>query len=202
MLPISRENKILLSKTVFIIVLACCCVACDRVPSADAMIINLAKQIPQLMKLVSAVSYVLGLFMMFKGVLAFKQYGESRTMASSHTELKTPLILMICGGGLLFLPSWVQVGLNTFWTHPNPYGYTEQYAGETQRDQFVRAMFQIMQLFGIISFIRGWLILATTSTQSVQPGTFAKGITHIIGGILLFNLYDFINVLKETVSPS
>ena len=94
-------------------------------PDASTMLSNLASTIPQFMKLVTAVAYVMGMALIIKGLMALKQYGEARTMMSTQQELKGPLIMICVGAALLYLPSSVDAGLTTFWTIPNPYGYQD-----------------------------------------------------------------------------
>ncbi len=164
--------------------------------SAADMITHIASQIPNLMRLVTALAYVLGMGFIFHGVLALKHYGEQRTMMSGQPHLKGPLIYITVGTLLLYLPTSVQVGVSTFWTEPNPYGYLQQ---QDQWSQFLNNCYMVVQLFGIIAFIRGLVILTHLGGHGGQPGTLAKGMTHIIGGILCINIYQFVQVIMITL---
>ena len=164
--------------------------------SAVDMLINFASNIPNLMRLVTAIAYVLGLYFVFHGILALKHYGEQRTMMSGQPHLKGPMIFITVGAILLYLPSSIQVGMSTFWTEPNPYGYLEQ---QDQWSQFLKNCFMVVQLFGVIAFIRGLVILTHLGGHGGQPGTFGRGITHIIGGILCINIYQFVQVIMVTL---
>ena len=163
--------------------------------SAQDMITNLADQLPNVMRMVTAIAYVLGFYFVVYGVMKLKQYGEARTQMSSQHSLKGPLIFILVGTLLVYLPSSVQVGLSTFWTEPNPYAYlndTNEWA------DFMKNCFQIIQLFGVIAVIRGLVILSHLSTQA-QHGTLGRGLTHIIGGIFCINLYQFVQVILVTL---
>lgn len=165
--------------------------------SAQDMITNIAAQIPSLMRFVTALAYVMGMYMIFYGIMKLKQYGESRTMMSQSHELKGPIILLVVGALLLYLPTSVQVGLSTFWTEPNPYGYlenTDEWSG------FINNCFLVIQLFGTIAFIRGLLILSRLGGgHGGQPDTLGRAMTHIIGGIFCINIYEFIQVILFTL---
>ncbi len=164
--------------------------------SAQDMITNIATQIPSLMRFVTALAYVMGMYMIFYGIMKLKQFGESRTMMSQSHELKGPIILLVVGALLLYLPTSVQVGLSTFWTEPNPYGYlenTDEWAG------FINNCFLVIQLFGTIAFIRGLLILSRLGGHGGQPDTLGRAMTHIIGGIFCINIYEFIQVILFTL---
>ena len=167
--------------------------------SAMDMIKNISTQIPNLMYLITALAYVMGMFFVFHGVMALKHYGEQRTMMSGQPHLKGPMIYITVGALLLFLPNSVQTGMSTFWTQPNPYGYLLQ---QDQWSQFINNCFMVVQLFGTIAFIRGLVILTHLSGQGGQPGTLGKGLTHIIGGIMCINIYQFVQMVMVTLGIS
>lgn len=164
--------------------------------SAQDMINRIAGQIPQLMRMVTAIGYVIGLYFIFFSLMKFKQFGEQRTMMSAQHHLKEPLTYLIIGALLLYLPTSVQVGMSTFWAEPNPYGYLEE---TDQWAQFINNCFLVVQLFGTIAFVRGLVILSHTGGQGGGQGQFGKGVTHVIGGILCINIYQFVKVILFTL---
>lgn len=166
----------------------------------DTLIENFSGSVPQLMQLVTAFAYVAGMFMIYKGIMLLKQYGESRTMMSSQHELKGPIIFMMVGAALLYLPSSVQSGLNTFWTNPTPLAYVNDANG--QWSTLINDSYLIMQLIGTIAFIRGLMILSHLGAAQGQPGQFGKGLAHLVGGILCINMYQFIRAVANTLGLS
>jgi intracellular multiplication protein IcmC len=164
--------------------------------SAQEMLVNIAEQVPDLMRLVTALTYVMGFYFIFYGILKLKQYGESRTMMSHEHSLKGPLILLTIGAMLLYFPTTVQMGLSTFWSEPNPYGYLND---TDEWSQFLSVCYLIIQFIGTVAFIRGLLILSHLSGQGGQPGSFGRGMTHIIGGVLCINIYQFVQVIMSTL---
>jgi hypothetical protein len=172
-------------------------IAAEAPPSAAQMLINFSQTIPSLMSLVTAVAYVMGMGLVYKGVMALKQYGDQRTQMSSAHSLKGPLLSLFIGAALLYLPSSVLTGFNTFWSDPNPYGYitkaTDQYS------IIIRDSYMIVQLIGTIAFIRGLLTLNQMGGHGGQPNTFSKGLTYIIAGILCINLFDFLGAVRGTL---
>ena len=169
--------------------------------NAQSIINNITTQIPILMQLITAIAYVAGMYFVFMGVMKLKQYGEQRTMMSGEHHLKGPLIYLIVGAMLLYLPTSVQVGLSSFWTDPSPYSYQDIIADQSQWMQFIGNCFLIIQLVGTIAFIRGLMLLSHLGKQhgGGQPGTFAKGLTHIIAGIFCINIYQFVQVMTVTL---
>ena len=164
--------------------------------NAATMITNFAASVPELMRLTTAIAYVLGLYLVMQGVLGLKKYGEQRTQMSSEHSLKGPLTMMAVGAGMLYLPTSVQQGFATFWTNPSPYAYQTSDTGPFQ--EFINACFLIVQLIGTIYFIKG-LSMMTHLDRGGQQGGFSRALTHIIGDIFCIDLYDFLNTIFVTL---
>ncbi|MHB1947078.1 MAG: hypothetical protein ACYCQI_03050 [Gammaproteobacteria bacterium] len=162
----------------------------------ETMIKNLGTAVPNLMQLVTALAYIIGMFMIAKGIIGLKEYGESRTSRSSDEHsLKGAALLIFVGTALLYLPSSVSVGISTFWSHATPFAYET-----TSSDSWaalIRNVFLIVQLVGTIAFIRGLIILSHAGAS--HQGNFGKGMAHIIGGIFCINLYEFLQVIFNTL---
>lgn len=163
--------------------------------TAQEMLKNIVSQLPQVMKMITAMAYVMGFYFIFYGIMKLKQYGEARTQMSQSHELKGPLIFMMVGALLIYLPSSVEIGMSTFWSNPSPYGYLEK---TDQWSELLNSCIMIVQVFGTIAFIRGLVILTHLGGHG-QPGVFAKGMTHIVGGILCINIYQFVQVILITL---
>lgn len=164
--------------------------------SAQDMLVNIAHQVPSIMKMVTAIAYVFGMALIFQGLLKLKHAGESRTMMSHEHSLMGPIVLILVGTMLLYIPTAVQVGTSTFWATPNPYGYDVKL--NDQWMQFINDCFLIIQLVGTIAFIRGLVMLSHLAERSGQ-GVFGKGLTHIIGGIFCINIYQVVQVIMITL---
>lgn len=166
------------------------------VNSAQTMLINISQSIPNLMQLVTAFAYVMGMVLVIRGIIKLKHMGEMRTQMSMEHSAMGPIILITIGALLIYLPSTVQMGLSTFWVEPNPYGYMEYHS---QWTDFLNVCFLIIQFVGTIAFIRGLMILSHLGGGHGQQGSFAKGLTHIIGGILCINIFQLVQVLAVTL---
>lgn len=164
-------------------------------PSPLTMLANIQSQLPNLMRLVTAIAYVMGFILVIMGIINLKHAGEMRTQMSHEHNLSKPILFIVIGAMLIYLPSAVQIGLSTFWAEPNPYGYVTQ---SDQWQQAINICYAIVQFIGVIAFIRGLLIL-TRVGHGGHHDALGKGITHIIGGILCINMYQFIQVLLATL---
>ncbi len=164
--------------------------------NAQNVLQNIATQIPMLMQLLTAIAYVMGMYFVFAALIKFKHYGESRTMMSQEHNLATPMIMILVGAALLYLPESVNVGMSTFWSNPNPYGYVQQ---QDQWATFLNDCYLIIQFIGTLAFIRGLVILSHLGGHHGGQGNFGRGLTHIIGGILCINIYQFVQVVLSTI---
>ena len=163
------------------------------------MVQNFKAALPNLMQLVTALAYVIGMFFVIRGVMLLKDHGESRTHhgGGERGHLQRGLIMIAVGAALLYLPTSVQVGMSTFWSNPTPLAYVAQQ--DDSWSQLIQACFLIIQLIGTIAFIRGLIMLTHLSHHGGGQGVFGKAMAHIVGGILCIDLYDFVNAVINTL---
>lgn len=166
-------------------------------PTLQDMLINLSSNFPALYQLITAVSYLMGLAFLLRGVYQLKIYGDMRTMMSSQSNIKGALVTLIVGSCLLFLPSAFQsVLLTTFGTQTiTPINWSTSTKNITP--EAMHAILGLVQLVGLIAFIRGFVYL----TQSGNPGSqhsLGKAMTHIIGGLFAVNIQGTVNLLQNT----
>lgn len=161
---------------------------------------NLALSVDQLYKMVTGAAYVMGCSFLFKAFYTLKVYGEARTMMASSASIKEPLTYLIIAGAFIYMPTGVDVLLNTTFGETNILSYEELPSGMnlTVANGGI-ALLRILQLIGITAFVRGWILVGRSQAQGSQPGTLGKGITHIFGGILLMNIVATINILYNTL---
>lgn len=166
------------------------------IPDLATMINNISKTVPNFMALVTAIAYVLGFVFSIKGVVELKHFGESRTMMSKEHGIGTPLIYLAVGAALFYLPTTIEVGISTFWESTSPFSYVADPKDEWS--SLIQSAFLLIQLIGVVSFIRGLVILSHTGGGGGQQGSFGRALTHIIAGIFLINMYAFLQVVFNT----
>lgn len=163
---------------------------------------NLGSSLDDIERLLTASAYLLGLFFAFKAIYAIKIYGESRTMMSSNTSLKEPILNFCVAAGLLYFPSMVDVLLMTTFGTTNILSYDDLNSNISSYFTVAnggKTLVQFLQIIGIIAFIRGWMILAKSASHGQQPGGMGKGIIHICGGVLLINIVETLNIFYNTL---
>jgi intracellular multiplication protein IcmC len=166
-------------------------------PSIDQMVINVADTMPSLISLTTALSYIMGFVMIMRSVYRFKEYGDLRTMMSSQTSIWPPIMIMVVGGLLLFLPSTIDVGLATLFGSSSIMQYQDT-SGGMDTAAMTSALILIMEFIGIIAVMRGVMMMQNVGQQGAQPGQLTKGVTFIIGGVMSINTYGTWKVLSNT----
>lgn len=166
-------------------------------PSVITIIENIAQAVPALQFFTTALAYVLGFWSVYSGLLQLKKLAEARTMGGGDAKMSGPLLYIFVGAALIYLPSSIRSGMSTFWANPNPYQYD---TGATDAwSIFVSACFNIIQLIGVIAFIRGLIILSHLGSHGGgQQATAGRAIAHIVGGIFLIDMYDFLQAVFAT----
>jgi intracellular multiplication protein IcmC len=195
-----RDNK---SQSNFILILGLFLLAMTTAssvyaaPNVGTMLQNFSLTVPQLMHLVTALAYVLGIVFIVRGIIELKKVGEARTMMSGDKNILGPIIFIVVGSMMLYLPSSIQVGTSTFWASATPLSYINN--SSDPWENIINDAYLIIQLIGTIAFVRG-LILLTHLSERGQSGTLARAMAYIIAGILCINLYSFILVVNNTLS--
>lgn len=175
--------------------------------SLDVAIENLRSSFVGITRLVTAASYVIGIALIFRGVAMYRIFANQTFGSAQRGEFAGPLVFLIVGAFLMYLPSTLDTGLNTM------YGNTElaaagdlmSYQPLTARENWNNlsdVLISYVRLIGLIAFIRGLLILSKMGHPGSQPGSVAKGLTHLVGGILLINVVETVNILAATFGVS
>lgn len=189
-------------RAIFFILLPLGLTACGKLPDTSSldieqMIINLAKTMPSLLAMFTAAAYIIGFALVLKGIYRLKEYGEMRTTMSSQTNIWGAIITLVMGSMLIFLVSSYKIGLQTLFGYSSPLRYSQD---SSSTDALVSSVVLIMQVVGVIAFIRGILLLNSGGTHHAQPGSIGKGLTFIVGGLLAINIYGTWQVLVNTLT--
>jgi intracellular multiplication protein IcmC len=164
---------------------------------------HLSGSIDQLYYMVTGCAYVIGIAFAFKALYSLKVYGEQRTMMSSNASMKEPLSYLFVAGIFIFLPTGVGVFLNTTFGTDSIMAYSAlPSAFDLTQENGGYALLQLLQLIGIIAFIRGWVLIARAGAQGQQPGGVGKGLMHVFGGVLLMNIVYTLNIVYNTLGIS
>ncbi|HEV2613411.1 MAG TPA: hypothetical protein VGV92_01750 [Gammaproteobacteria bacterium] len=165
------------------------------------MLVHLSNSFPSLWLMITALSWVIGIVLVLRGVAYLKIYGELRTMTATQSSLKIPIVFIGVGCVFLFIPTAFQTMAMTAFGTSSPLGW--QSMNTSINPIVLRAIGGFVQLLGLVSFIRGWMMLVANA-QSPGGGhaSFGKAATHIVGGFFLLNVYAFGTVLWNSFGLS
>jgi intracellular multiplication protein IcmC len=62
-----------------------------------------------------------------------------------------------------------------------------------------RPLTMIIQVIGLIAFVRGWVLIARSASQGQPPGGTGKGFMHVFGGILAINIVGTLEMINNTL---
>ncbi len=170
------------------------------IPDFVTIMNNISDQMPALWRVITSGTFLVGLFFALKSIYLFKEYGETRVMMSSNTDVRKPIGYLLISIVLMYSPFVAgQLLFSIF--HENqvsPITYLSGISGVDFTTTF-RVMGNIIELIGFIAFVRGWIIIVHTTQQQSQPGSFSKGLIHIIAGIFAINVWGTYKVLAQTI---
>lgn len=167
---------------------------------------NIAANVQPIQKLVTGAAYVMGLLFAFKALYCLKVYGEARTMMASNATAKEPLMYLFVAAVFLVSPKAVSVLLASTFGSTNILEYAPMnnkfqplYEVFGYGSDAIQPMMMIIQTLGYIAFIRGWVLVARSSSQGQQPGGVGKGLMHVFGGILAINIVSTLQIVNNTI---
>ncbi len=161
-----------------------------------------------LMSVASVTAILAGLFMIVHGLIKASKYGTDPRAYSMHsilTNLGFGAVLMTIGNMMNVIVSSIfghdkassASGADSLnWTNFNAlFGGN---AADLERFQLaVKAALTFVQVIGVIAFVRGWLILKK-AVEGSGNASLAQGLTHIIGGVLAINIFEFLTIMDHT----
>ena len=152
----------------------------------------LIQNLVQVGQIINIISIGMGIFFILVGFLKLKRYGEMRTMMSQQMTLLGPLMYLMIGSFLLYLPTTLQLFTSMIWTNTNPMG--PSHGGGLW--EWVNAIHVFIRLMGVVGVIRGLSGLATAGTQG-QPGKIMKSFMFIIGGVMCIHITGSIQLVES-----
>lgn len=180
-------------------------VACWIASQAN-ILTNIANSLVPVQRLITGGAYLIGCAFLFKAIYSLKVYGEARTMMSSHTSIKEPVVYLMVGAIFIYFPTAFAMLMQTTFGYQN----VLQYAPINSSNQTLDFLFGngsvvgrpltiIIQVIGLVAFVRGWVLIARSASQGQPPGGTGKGLVHVFGGILAINIVGTINMINNTI---
>lgn len=168
----------------------------------ENMLLTMSNQFPNIYRLITALSYLMGIAFIFRGIYQLKVYGDLRTMMSVQTNFKATMMVFFAGTALLYAPTaFKSMLLSTFATTTvaDPMSYMPANSLSTLLAS--KAVLRFIQLIGTISFIKGWVSLTHVSNPNGRS-TMGKAVTHIVAGLLAINIEGTKEMLQASFGIS
>ncbi|MCD6044916.1 MAG: type secretion protein IcmC [Gammaproteobacteria bacterium] len=166
------------------------------VPDVVTMLLNLDKSFPPLMYMVSGFAYLFGFSIVIKAIWELKKYTMGVSMVAQN-DLRPSITHLLIGAALIFLPSTLQTLLATVYGTDAITGYTHLPDTSWQVAQDTLIIF--VQFVGLVAVVRGLLHLHKAANGQSQQNGFAKGIIHLVGGVLALNIIQAKDILYSTL---
>lgn len=171
--------------------------------SLDVAILNLSSAFDSIQKLIVALSYVIGLGMVARGVMMYKAFADQTFHSQNRAEMAGPIVWIIIGCVLIYFPRTLDSSLITLFGSDEISGSSELIAwqstlGTEKWKALSEVVIKYIKLVGFIAFLRGWIILSKMGHSGAQPGSITRAMVHVLGGILLIAIVDTVNILART----
>ncbi len=171
--------------------------------SIDTALANLSNAFDNIKGLILAISYIIGLALLVRGVMMYKAIATQTMASAQRGEFAGPLVHIVVGSIMIYYPSTLSTamftvfGTGTSTPASSLLGYSSL-TGAEQWQKFGTVLVDYVYLVGLVAFMRGWVILSKMGHAGSQPGSMGKGIIHVVGGILLINVVDTANIIMST----
>ena len=167
---------------------------------------NIANNMGPIQRLITGAAYLMGLVFAFKAIHSLKRYGEQKSMMSSNTSMKEPLLYFIVASVFIYFPSALNTALMTTFGSTN----ILQYSPVSSNNQAINTLFGpdsligrpltiIIQTIGLAAFVRGWMMIARGASGTQQQGGPGKGLIHVLGGVMAINIIQTVNIINNTL---
>lgn len=180
-------------------------VACWIAGQAD-ILTNIANSLVPVQRLITGGAYLMGCAFIFKAIYALKMYGEAKTMQSSSTSVKEPLAYLMVGAIFIYFPTAFSTLMQSTFGYQNILQYAPVNSSNQSLDTLFgsgsvvgRPLAILIQVIGLVAFVRGWVLIARSASQGQPPGGTGKGLIHVFGGILAINIVGTINMINNTL---
>ena len=154
---------------------------------------NISQSLYPLQRLITGGAYILGILFFITAIGKLRKIADHRAQSSSQEKMFTPMMYLLFGAILIYLPSALNVMANTAFGVGNVLTYTEY-----SPTNIYSTMGLLIRTAGILWFVRGCVLVAQASEPGAQHGP--KGLVFIIAGILSMNFDNTVSILNNMMA--
>jgi len=174
----------------------------DRIIPAEDLydiILNMGALVEPFMYLITAAAYLCGIWLMALAVAQFKKVADYRSMMYHPVEFKGPIMQLVVGISLIYLPTIFKAVTHTAWGTLDIMRYDDPPYDSNEFDDVIAVCFNVLKLIGVFGFLRGLFILSKVGAGNTQQGGVAKALIHMGGGVVAYHLYAFLVLVEATL---
>ena len=165
-------------------------------------LINLQQSLFDIWEFLMGACYLFGIMLFTLGMLKLKKYGQMTVFMMAQADIVGPIMRMLVGTLLIYTPFGIKIVLSTIWGTGTELSTLQGYGNaETQgsaTEKLFWPVFTLVQVIGLVGFLRGTLLLTKTGEQSAGPGNVPRALILIFGGVMAINIVGTINVVRAT----
>ncbi len=176
-------------------------------PDLVTMLTNMVQNIEYpVIALIEVTSTIMGMVFIILGIIKASKHGTD-PRGSSIPNILTHLVigaLLICSGesfasmiGTLFGATAISDDVNTSAGTVLTWNAVIALGGDANFATAIASGLTFIQIVGCLAFIRG-LYIVKKAVEGSGQATLAQGMTHLIGGAIAFNIYEFLEGMDAT----
>lgn len=154
---------------------------------------NISQSLYPVQRLITGGAYVLGILFFITAMMKFLKIGNHRAQSSSQEKMYSPMMYLLFGSLLLYLPSALNLAANTAFGVGNVLTYSNY-----NPTNIYSSMGLLIRTAGVLWFVRGCVLVAQASEPGTQHGP--KGLIFILAGILSMNFDNTIAMLNSVMT--
>ncbi len=168
--------------------------------SINSIWASFAESIPDLEALTTGFAYVLGIGFIIYSLSEFRDLADRSTKHAVKGGFFEPIAYLLGGSVLLWLPSWLSVFEATLFGSNSPLAYSGYVTSQSVALQSFSSydIYDLLQLMGIIFFVRGVSLMTLSSDPGVQHGF--RGFIFMVAGVLAINFPATFELIESTIS--
>jgi hypothetical protein len=170
------------------------------IPDASQMLIIISNNIPQLIRMATAITYVVGTYIVIVAVVKLRNAPFISAAGQGQASAGTHIGHIFIGAAMIFVITFIHVGTATLFGEQTPFSYIPD--NGSPLSQIYNAATSVLTLVGFIAFVRGIYDLGFGQGQNAQHGHISsinRATAYIVGGLLCLNLSFFISVVFNTL---
>jgi hypothetical protein len=160
-------------------------------PDLITILGNLSRSLYPIQHLITGGAYILGILFFLTAIAKLRKIADYHGQ-SSQEKMFSPMMYLLFGAILLYLPTALDLMANTTFGVGNVLTYTSYNPAN-----IFSSMGLLIQTAGILWFVRGSVLIVQSSQPGTQNGH--KGLLFLLAGILAMNFDNTIAMLNYTM---